>query len=117
MSISFPLAPNNSLKKYDLTSPRNSPSPCVRVVADGKGFRIYQVRQPKNRHLVDVRLVNEFPPTQMIADVRVLSPEELIAQKVMSYTHRRGQPKGGTDWRDLAVLLLSFPQLKSEHGP
>src|SRR5437660_6655663 len=26
----------------------------VRVVAEGKGFRIFQLREPKNRHLVDV---------------------------------------------------------------
>jgi hypothetical protein len=88
----------------------------LREVAGGKEFRIFQVRQPKNRHLVDVRKVESLPPTQMVAEVRVLTPEELIAQKVVSYTHRRGQPKGGTDWRDLAILLLTFPQLKSEKG-
>src|SRR5688500_10312432 len=27
----------------------------VREVAAGRGFRIYQLRQPKNRHLADVR--------------------------------------------------------------
>src|SRR5580765_5286702 len=30
----------------------------VRDVADGKGFRIFQLRKPKNRHLVDVRAVD-----------------------------------------------------------
>ena len=30
---------------------------------------------------------------------------------------RRGQPKSGTDWRDLALLLLKFPELKRDPGP
>lgn len=89
----------------------------VRAVADGKGFRVYQLRQPKNRHLVDVRQIAELPPTQLVAEVRVPTPEELIAQKVMAYTRRQGQPKGGTDLRDLLILLLAFPNLKSETGP
>src|ERR1700722_1831529 len=41
----------------------------VRSVAGGKGYRIFQLRQPKNRHLVDVRQVAEFPPTQVIAEL------------------------------------------------
>jgi len=32
------------------------------------------------------------------------------------YHARRGQPKAGTDWRDLAMLLLTFPELKREEG-
>ena len=88
----------------------------VRAVADGKGFRVYQLRQPKNRHLVDVRQVETLPPTQLVADVRVPTPEELIAQKVMAYARRQGQPKGGTDSRDLMLLLLAFPHLKSDVG-
>jgi hypothetical protein len=42
-----------------------------------------------------------------------MSPAELIASKVISYHRRRGQPKSGTDWRDIAMLLLAFPDLKS----
>lgn len=45
-----------------------------------------------------------------------MSPPELIARKVISYHARRGQPKAGTDWRDLAMLLLTFPELKKEQG-
>ena len=85
----------------------------VRSVARDKGFRIYQLRQPKNRHLADVRQVDALPPTQPIADVRVPLPEELIAQKVMSLSGRRGQPKADTDRRDLKMLLLAFPHLKT----
>jgi hypothetical protein len=89
----------------------------VRVVADGKGFRIFQLRQPKNRHLADVRQVDELPPTQHVAEVRVPLPQELIALKLISLSSRQGQPKADTDRRDLKVLLLAFPDLKSETGP
>jgi hypothetical protein len=89
----------------------------VREVAQGKGFRIYQLREPKNRHLADVRPVTSFPPTQIVAEVRVPTPEDLLAQKVLSYVSRRGQPKSGTDWRDLTALLLAYPQLKTATGP
>jgi hypothetical protein len=88
----------------------------VREVANGQGFRIYQLREPKNRHLADVRQVIAFPPTQIISEVRVPTPEDLIAQKVMSLCQRSAQPKGDTDRRDLKVLLLAYPQLKAESG-
>ena len=64
-----------------------------------------------------VREVAAFPPTQIISDVRVPTPEELIAQKVISLTTRSAQPKGDTDRRDLKVLLLAYPHLKSSSGP
>jgi hypothetical protein len=89
----------------------------VREVAAGRGFRVFQLRQPKNRYLVDVRQVVEFPPTQIISEVRVPKPEELIAQKVISLSTRSAQPNGGTDRRDLKVLLLAYPQLKTSSGP
>jgi hypothetical protein len=88
----------------------------VRVleVGQGKGFRIYQAQKTGNRHLADVRPVAHLPATRTIEGIKVLSPAELIASKVISYHARRGKPKSGTDWRDLAVLLLKFPELKSE---
>ena len=89
----------------------------VREVADGRGFRLYQVQKSGNRHLVDIRLVQTLPPSQRIAQVLVASPEELIALKVIAYYQRRGQPKSGTDWRDVAMLLLVFPALKRNDGP
>jgi hypothetical protein len=58
-----------------------------------------------------------LPPNQAVAEVRVPTPEELIAQKVLSYSRRRDQPKGGTDLRDVMILLLAFPALQSEFGP
>ncbi len=89
----------------------------VRAIHDGIGYRIYQVRKPKNRHLVDVRSAETLPATRRIKKVLVLSPEALIASKVRAYQDRRGQPKSFTDMRDLAVLFLTFPQLKSRSGP
>lgn len=89
----------------------------VREVASGRGFRVFQLREPKNRHLVDVRQVTALPPNLLVAEVRIPTPEELIAQKVISYTARKGQPKSGTDWRDLTLLLLAHPHLKASQGP
>ena len=88
----------------------------VREVADGRGYRIYQIQKTGNRHLVDIRLVATLPPSQRISQVLVASPEELIALKVIAYYQRRGQPKSGTDWRDVAMLLLTFPELKNNDG-
>ncbi len=88
----------------------------VRAISDGKGYRLFQVQKPRNRHLVDLRMVKSLPHAERIADVLVTSPADLIAQKVISYHARRGQPKAGTDWRDLAMLLLTFPELKHEQG-
>jgi Nucleotidyl transferase AbiEii toxin, Type IV TA system len=84
----------------------------VREIGEGKGFRIYQTRKEGNRHLVDLRNVDELPTTETIENVLVLSPLELIASKVISYHSRKGKPKSGTDWRDIAELLLRFPDLK-----
>jgi hypothetical protein len=86
----------------------------VREVRDGVGYRLYQVQKPRNRHLVDVRPVAELPPAQRLADVLTVTPLELIAGKVMALHGRRGKPKAGTDWRDLALLLLTFAALKSD---
>ena len=89
----------------------------VREVSQGRGYRLYQVRKPSNRHLVDIRQTENLPQTRQIADVPVIAPAGLIATKVISYHQRRGKPKSGTDWRDLALLLLAFPELKREAGP
>ncbi|HXT64658.1 MAG TPA: nucleotidyl transferase AbiEii/AbiGii toxin family protein [Pyrinomonadaceae bacterium] len=86
------------------------------VIGAGKGYRLFQVQKPRNRHLVDVRTAESLPHAERIEDVLVISPPELIAHKVISYHARRGQPKSGTDWRDLAMLLLTFPELKKEDG-
>ena len=89
----------------------------VRQVGSGRGYRLFQVHKSGNRHLVDVRSVDTLPVARRISQVLVMAPAELIASKVISYHQRRGKPKSGTDWRDLAMLLLTFPDLKSETGP
>jgi len=88
----------------------------VREVAEGRGYRLYQIQKTGNRHLVDIRPVATLPPSRRISKVLVASPEELIALKVIAYYQRRGQPKSGTDWRDVAMLLLTFPELKRSDG-
>jgi hypothetical protein len=89
----------------------------VREVREGEGFRIYQVKEPRNRHLVDVRHVESLPPVERVSDLLIVSPPELIANKVIARERRRDTPKSGTDWRDLAMLLLTLPELKSDPGP
>ncbi len=89
----------------------------VRQIGAGRGFRLYQVRKSGNRHLVDLRQVDTLPPTQEFAGIQVMAPAALIASKIISYHQRQGKPKSGTDWRDLAMLLLTFPDLKTDTGP
>ncbi|MBI4316772.1 MAG: nucleotidyl transferase AbiEii/AbiGii toxin family protein [Chloroflexi bacterium] len=89
----------------------------IREIGEGRGYRLYQIQKPGNRHLVDVRPVETLPATQRIAEVLVIAPADLIASKVIAYHQRRGHPKSGTDWRDLAMLLLTFPDLKRDPGP
>ena len=88
----------------------------VHKVREGLGYRIYQVRKPENRHLIDIRPVETLPPCQRVKKILVVTPPELIAGKVSALTRRSGKPKAGTDWRDLANLLLTFPELKEEEG-
>ncbi|MEJ7618697.1 MAG: nucleotidyl transferase AbiEii/AbiGii toxin family protein [Pyrinomonadaceae bacterium] len=89
----------------------------IREVGEDRGYRLFQVRRAGNRHLVDLRSVESLPAARRIAGVLVIEPAELIAAKVIAFHQRRGQPKSGTDWRDLAMLLLKFPEMKSEAGP
>jgi Domain of unknown function (DUF1814). len=88
----------------------------VRVIGEGKGYRLFQIQKTGNRHLVDVRSTESLPSAQRIGDVLVIAPPELIARKVIAYHSRSKQPKGFSDMRDLALLFLTFPELKSESG-
>jgi len=88
----------------------------VRMIGEGKGYRVFQIQKTGNRHLVDVRSVGALPKAERIDGIPVITVAELIARKVISYHSRRGQPKSGTDWRDIALLLLAFPELKTESG-
>jgi predicted nucleotidyltransferase len=83
----------------------------VREIGD-KGLRIQQLRNDGNRHLVDVRFISELPDTQTVENIQILTPLELIISKILSFRARAGKPKSWTDRRDLAVMLLQFPDLK-----
>jgi hypothetical protein len=89
----------------------------VRSVRGGIGYRIYQVRKPENRHLVDVRPVEALPPVKRVRKVLVVTPSELIANKVISMVGRKQKAKGRIDEADLYRLLLTYPELKTEEGP
>lgn len=86
----------------------------VREVVPDQGYRVYQVRKPANRQLVDVRHIEALPPSQPFEGVQVIAPPELVAMKVVSLVRRAGRPKAGTDLVDVQRLLLAFPDLKSD---
>ena len=88
----------------------------VRAVAQGIGYRLYQLRKPKNRHLADVRSVEELPACNRLRKVLILTPPELIGQKLLSMIGRSKTPKGLIDAADLRRLLLKFPELKAGEG-
>ena len=100
----------------DLLSERFHIAVRVRTIGEGKGYRVFQVRKEGNRHLVDIRPVTALPESQRIEGVPIVSPPALIALKVAAYHTRRGTPKAFSDRRDLAMLLLAFPELKKESG-
>ena len=89
----------------------------VRHLGTGPDYRVDQLHKPRNRHLVDIRGTDTLPTSQRLADILVIAPAQLIATKVIAYARRKGQPKSGTDWRDVAMLLLVFPELKCHPGP
>lgn len=89
----------------------------VREIGEGRGYRLFQIQKSGNRHLADVRSVDSLPSSRRVAGVLVIAPAELIASKVISFHRRRAQPKSFTDMRDIAVLLLQFPDLKQSNGP
>ncbi len=86
----------------------------VREVKTKLGYRVYQLQKLGNRHLVDIRAIERLPIAERIEQVLVMAPAELLAYKVMAYYRRRGKPKAGTDWRDIAMLLLTFPQFQED---
>ncbi len=88
----------------------------VREVEPGTGFRVYQLRDARNRHLVDVRQCPTLPPFVEISGIRVVELVELIAMKVASLHARRGREKGLSDRLDLHRLLNAFPELRVVDG-
>ena len=60
--------------------------------------------------------LGELTLDQIVEEIRVLTPPELIASKVTSFISRYGKAKSWTDRRDLTVLLQRFPELKEMDG-
>jgi DNA-directed RNA polymerase subunit F len=88
----------------------------VRNIREGLGYRIYQLQKPKNRHLVDVRPIESLPPSQRVDEVLVVSPAQLMAEKVLSMVQRTDVAKSLIDQADLIRLLRAFPHLKTRTG-
>jgi hypothetical protein len=88
----------------------------VREVAGGQGFRVYQLRKPKNRHLVDLRQVDVLPALRRFEGVQVAAPVELATLKVQSIAARKGREKELSDRLDLHRLLRVFPELRADEG-
>ncbi len=65
----------------------------VLEMKEGIGYRIYQVKKSSNRHLVDVRQASSLPPAKRVEKVLVVTPPELIANKVMSMVRRQREPE------------------------
>lgn len=89
----------------------------VRNVREGLGYRIYQVRKPQNRHLVDLRPVAELPPAKRVKKVLVVTPPELVANKIIGMVSRSDKAKAMMDRADLYRILRVFPELKFVQGP
>ena len=89
----------------------------IQTAPNGFGHRLYQVRKPQNRHLVDIRGVDGLPAHQVVEEVLVVPPVELISQKVQSMVHRSKSAKGPSDLTDIRRLLLTFPDLKAFRRP
>jgi len=89
----------------------------VRRLDTSLDYRVDQLQKPRSRHLVDIRGTDNMPASQRLADILVIAPAQLIATKVIAFSRRKGQPKSGTDWRDVAILLLTFPELKCHPSP
>jgi len=89
----------------------------IRTVANGLGHRLDQVRKPQDRHLVDIRGVERLPAHQVIEEILVVPPVELISQKVQSMVNHSKSAKGPMDLADIHRLLLAFPELKVFEGP
>src|SRR5215217_5823328 len=44
----------------------------VRMIGEGKGYRVFQMRKEGNRHLVDIRTVTILPKSELIDGVQIV---------------------------------------------
>jgi hypothetical protein len=116
VDILSPRAPELAEELRQFLSERFQIAVRIRTIRGGIGFRLYQITKPTNRHLADVRPVTSLPSAQSIEGVLVVTPAEVVVGKVISCVRRKGKPKSFTDRRDLAHMLLKFPELKTAHG-
>ena len=65
---------------------------------------------------MNVRAVDSLPAHQVVNEVLVVPPADLISQKVQSMVNRSQSAKGPSDLTDIRRLLLTFPQLKTAEG-
>jgi hypothetical protein len=87
-----------------------------RVEGNGR-FRLDQIRDCGKRHLVDIDQIEPLPDHWVIEEILFPTPAELVARKAISYASRRGAAKSLLDLRDISVLMIRFPELRSETGP
>ncbi len=88
----------------------------IRFTADERLWRLYQDRQPKKRHLVDVHQVDTFPEHRVVDEVLVVSPDVLIGQKLKLMVSRSKTASGPLDLADIHRVLIAFPELKVFEG-
>jgi hypothetical protein len=87
-----------------------------RMIVPGFRYLLEQVRQPKNRGLVVLRRTDGLPDHQVVEDVLVAQPTDLICQRVVSMVDRPGTAREMMDLADIYRLLLTFPELKAREG-
>ena len=58
--------------------------------------------------------VSTLPTFEVVNDIQVLSPVQLMTAKVISAYARQNQPKGFSDLRDLYSLMITFPELTEQ---
>jgi Nucleotidyl transferase AbiEii toxin, Type IV TA system len=85
----------------------------VRRAKNGVGLRIYQTSKANRRHLVDIRPIQNPPPTRIIGGVAFVEPSALAAMKVISAHDRGHRTEGMQDLVDLKKLLAQFPTLRA----
>jgi hypothetical protein len=83
----------------------------VREMKRGVGYRVDQTKElGRGRHLVDVRPVCRLPPCKRVRKVLVVTPPELIANKLICMVGRRRTLTVFQDQTDLYRLLLQFAE-------
>lgn len=88
----------------------------TREVAEGRGFRLYQLQKPENRHLVDLRQVDALPPVRVTEGVQVVAPQNLLVMKVESFAARGHTDKGAIDRVDVHRMMNTLPELRHDRS-